>query len=139
MILEKLGEQIFPFVLKKSKSVYPPLLCFPFFCFVFKFDFESDFESNFESDFKSDFKYDFESDLKTNFESNFESDFGANFGSDNLISLRYSVAAFSVNLFWLFCYISYKNPCDKWWEIAKGFLDYVLGTKLEKRTSFLIQ
>ena len=49
---------------------------------------EVDFESYFESDFESDF--DFKSDL--------ESDFG----SDNLISLSYSEAAFSANLFGLF-------------------------------------
>ena len=69
----------------------------PFFqigYFVCLFDFGSNFESDFESNFESDFETDFETD--------FESDFGANFGSDNLISFRYSVAAFNANLFRLF-------------------------------------
>ena len=66
-------------------SLYPPFFIlfifvsyFGFLCLYFESDFKSDFESNFESDFESDF------------------------GSDNLVSLSYSEAAFSANLFGLF-------------------------------------
>ena len=62
MVLEILGEEIFPFVSK----LLPPFLILHFF-FVFESNFESDFETNFKSDFESDFELDFESEFESNF------------------------------------------------------------------------
>ena len=42
------------------------------------------------------------SNFGPNFSTDFGADYGANFGSDNIISLSYSMATFSANLFGLF-------------------------------------
>ena len=70
----------------------------------------SGFESDFESGFKSDFKSNFESDFKSDFESNFVIKLLNCVlpPSDNLISLSYSMPAFSANTFRLF---SIHTPC----------------------------
>ena len=77
------------------------LFLFPF-ASLFRFWFGSDFRLDFRSDFCSDFRSDFLS------ESVFESDFG----SDKLISLSYSVAAFSANFL--------KTSMNSFWKKSRG-------------------